>query len=179
MLLKMLRHTTEDHPDTPVAAAAQQRVQGLPAMANLDKWYWGEAYVSGDYLGRFGTVLGSGFIRHGTFIPGLRWVQPFQEFRFGVDTRSDVGGQRSVIADNFVGLYDGIRLQPFPTEYLFFYAMAGVNKDLLDRRHDGDFAFDYQAGLYGFKSWGPGTVLRTSMSGAAICTTGPAPPSAA
>ena len=176
---KILKEIKENHPDTPVAAEAQQRLDALPAMANLDKWYWGEAYVSGDYLGRFGTVLGSGFIRHGTFIPGLRWAQPFQEFRFGVDTRSDVGGQRSVIADNFVGLYHGVRIQPFPTEYFFFYAMAGGNKDLLDRRDDGDFVFDYQAGLYGFKSWGPGTVLHTSTPGTAISTAGAAPPSAA
>jgi tetratricopeptide (TPR) repeat protein len=176
---KILQQLKEDHPDTPVAAEAQQHLDALPAMANLDKWYWGEAYVSGDYLGRFGTVLGSGFLRHGTFIPGLRWAQPFQEFRFGADTRSDVGGQRSVIADNFAGLYHGVRLQPFPTEYFFFYAMAGVNKDLLDERHDGDFVWDYQVGLYGFKSWGPGTVLHTSTPGTAIATAGAAPPSAA
>lgn len=172
---EILKKIREDYPDTPLAAEAQQLLGGIPAIANLDKWYWGEAYVSGDYLGRFGTVLGSGFIRHGTFIPNARWLQPFQEFRFGVDTRSGVGGQRSVIADNFVGLYDGIRIQPLPAEYFFFYAMGGVNKDLLDQREDGDFALDYQVGLYGFKSWGPGTVLHSSTTGEAIPTSGTVP----
>ena len=50
----------------------------------------------------------------------------------------------------------------FETEYLFVYGQGGIDKDLLDRRQDGDWALDYQAGIYGFKSWGPGTVFHRS-----------------
>jgi len=172
---KILQQIKKDNANTPVASEAQRRLDSIPAIANLDKWYWGEAYLSGDYLGRFGTEVGSGVIRHGYFIPKARWLQPYAEMRFTVDTRSGVGAQRSIIADNFVGLSLGVRAQPLPGEYFFFYAQGGLNKDLLGRRHDGDWADDYQVGTYGFKSWGPGTKLLSSAPGEEISTTGNIP----
>ena len=167
LILKGIRR---EHENTPTAAEASRRLDALPPMGNLAKWYWGEAYNSGDYLERFGTLVGSGFVRHGYFIPHARWLQPYAEFRYTVDTRSGAGG-RSTVADNFVGTYLGARAQPFAEHYLFFYAQAGLNQDLLDRRDDGDWAYDSQAGVYGFKSWGPGTVLLT-LSGEPIRTSG-------
>src|SRR5439155_5822789 len=162
--------------NAPAVNEAERRLQAIPPVANLDKWYWGEAYLSGEYLGRFGTVVGSGFIRHGCYISNARWLQPYAEMRFTVDTRSGgAGAQRTIIADNYVGLSLGLRAQPFATEYFFLYAQGGLNTDLLDRRHGGDWAEDYQAGLYGFKSWGPGTVLHTSAPGEEIPTTGNIP----
>ena len=154
----ILKRIKEEQGSTKVAVEAERRLQAIPAIANLDKHFWGEAYVSGDYLGRFGTVVGSGFVRQGAFIPSARWLQPYAELRFGADTRSGIA-ERTIITDNHIGFYGGIRAQPLPAEYLFVYAQAGGDTDFLDRRHNGDFAFDYQAGLYGFKSWGPGTVL--------------------
>jgi tetratricopeptide (TPR) repeat protein len=167
---RLLKQLKKEQPDTPAAQAAGERLRALPPVANLDKWYWGEAYASGDYLGRYGALVGSGFIRHGTFVPEVRWLQPYGEFRFGADTRSGVAGGGSgtngsarraatIVADNHVGLYGGARAQLLPTEYLFLYGQGGVNKDLLDRREDGDWAGDYQVGVYGFKSWGPGVVF--------------------
>ncbi len=158
----ILKKLKDDHPGTPIAQAAEARLHALPPIANLDKWFWGEAYASGDYLGRYGTVVGSGFVRQGAFIPGARWLQPYVEHRFGVDTRSDVGARQSIIADNHVGFYGGMRAQLLEAEYLFVYGQGGVDKDLLDRRQDGDWALDYQAGIYGFKSWGPGTEFHSS-----------------
>ena len=168
LVLKQIRY---EQPDSPSAVEAERRLDALPPIANLEKWYWGEAYNSGDYMGRFGTVVGSGFLRHGYFIPFARWLQPYAEFRYTADTRSG-RDQRTTVADNFVGGYAGARVQPFAGEYLFAYLQAGVNKDLLDRRHGGDPAFDYQGGLYGFKSWGPGTVLLSLAPGEAIKTSG-------
>lgn len=158
----ILKKLKNEHPDTPIAKAAEDRLQALPPIANLDKWYWGEAYASGDYLGRYGTVVGSGFVRHGWFIPEARWLQPYVEHRFGVDTRSGIGARQSIVADNHVGFYGGMRAQLLETEYLFIYGQGGIDKDLLDLRQDGDWALDYQAGIYGFKSWGPGTVFHLS-----------------
>jgi TolA-binding protein len=157
----MLRKIKEQQRDTPLAVEAQNRLAAIPEIANLDKWYWGEAYLSGDYLGRFGTVIGSGFARHGYYIPEVRWLQPYAEMRFSADTRSGAGRRGTIITDNFIGFYGGMRAQLLPTEYLFIYGQGGINKDFLDRREQGDWALDYQAGIYGFKSWGPGTILRT------------------
>ena len=155
----ILKQIKLEQPDSPAARAATGRLEGLPPVANLDKWYWGEAYAAGDYLGRYGTVVGSGFIRQGTFIPGARWLQPYGEFRFSVDTRSGTGPRETVISDNSLGFYGGARAQLLPTEYLFVYGQGGLNQDLLDQRENGDWAADYQAGIYGFKSWGPGIIF--------------------
>ncbi len=175
---RVLKQIKRDQPGTPVAAEANRRLAALPPVANLDKWQWGEAYVSGEYLGRFGSVVGSGFIRQGAYLPEARWLQPYAELRFTVDTRSGVGAQRTIIADNFVAVSLGARVQPFPTEYFFLYISGGYNKDLLGRRNNGDWAADFQAGLYGFKSWGPGTVLRSIATQELVPTTGNVPPPA-
>lgn len=163
---RVLRQLKKNQPDTPAAQAASDRLRALPPVANLDQWYWGEAYASGDYLGRYGTLVGSGFIRHGTYIPEARWLQPYAEFRFGADTRSGLGPRESIVADNAVGFYGGARAQLLPTEYLFIYGQGGVNNDLLGRRENGDWALDYQAGLYGFKSWGTGALVYPSPAAA-------------
>jgi tetratricopeptide (TPR) repeat protein len=172
---KILKEVKEKNPDTEIAAQAQNRLDSIPPIANLDKWYWGEAYLSGEYLGRFGSIVGSGFARHGYFIPGARWLQPYGEMRFTVDTRSGAGRERTVYADNFLSFAVGVRAQLLPTEYLFLYASTGLNKDLLSRRHGGDWAWDSQAGIYGFKSWGPGTVLLSSGPQEVIEATGNLP----
>lgn len=156
---QLLKQIRDEHGETKVAIEAERRLDALPPITNLDKNFWGEAYLSGDYLGRFGTVIGSGFIRQGAFIPNARWLQPYAEMRFGVDTKSGISAERTIITDNHVGLYAGIRAQLLTTEYLFVYAQGGGDIDLLDRRHNGDLSYDYQAGIYGFKSWGPGTIF--------------------
>ena len=172
---QILKEVKENNANTPIAGQARNRLDSIPPIANLDKWYWGEAYFSGEYLGRFGSIVGSGFARHGYFVPHARWLQPYAEMRFTADTRSTVGRERTIIADNFLGFSLGVRAQPFPTEYFFFYISGGINKDLLDLRHDGDWAWDSQGGVYGFKSWGPGTVLLARGAGEAIPATGNLP----
>lgn len=155
----LLSAVAEAHPGAPPAEVARERLRNIPAIARRDKSYWGEAYVSGDYYGRFGAVVGSGMARHGFFTPKARWFQPYGEFRFSVDTEAGIPGQRSEVADNYVGFYGGARIQVWEKEYVFLYAQAGLNKDLLDVRDDGDWAFDSHAGIYGYKAWGPGVGL--------------------
>lgn len=173
---ELLGALAQKHRDTPVEVEARNRLAAIPEIANLKKWYWGEAYLSGDYLGRFGTVVGSGFARHGYYIPEVRWLQPYAEMRFSADTRSGAGRRSTIITDNFLGFYGGMRAQLFETEYLFVYGQGGINKDFLARREDGDWALDYQVGIYGFKSWGPGTTLLTPS--AVISTSGGMPAAA-
>jgi hypothetical protein len=151
-------------PGSEAAAKARRRLESLPPRYDVTKGYWGEAYFSGDYLGRYGDLVGSGVARHGTFVPGARWLQPYVEFRFSVDTDSGGGRRQTIIADNFVGFYGGMRAQVLPSEYLYVYAQGGTEQDLLDNRNDGNWAYDYQAGIYGFKSWGPGMVFHGSAA---------------
>ncbi|MCI0745042.1 MAG: tetratricopeptide repeat protein [Verrucomicrobia subdivision 3 bacterium] len=170
---RVLKELQRAHPDTFLAAEAERRLAS-PEIVNFDKFFWGEAYLSGDYQGRYGTLIGSGFARHGYYIPEARWLQPYAEFRFSVDTRSGAGRRSTIITDNFIGFYGGMRAQLVPGEYLFIYGQGGGNKDFLDRRENGDWALDYQAGIYGFKSWGPGTILRRPQE--TVATAGGIPP---
>ena len=161
----ILKELKQNRADPKVALEVERRLESIPRVGDLDKDFWGEAYASGDYFGRFGTVVGSGFVRQGMFIPHARWLQPSAEMRFGADTRSGTTAARTIITDNHVGFYGGVRAQLLPTEYLFVYAQGGTDVDLLERRHDGDWSYDYQAGIYGFKSFGPGKVLFRAPSG--------------
>ena len=167
----ILGQLVRESANTNAIKEATRRLDAMPAIANLNKWYWGEAYNSGDYLGRFGTLVGSGFARHGYFVPRARWLQPYAELRYTVDTRSG-GAQRTTVADNYLGGYLGARIQPFVEHYFFLYAQIGMNKDFLERREDGDWAYDSQAGAYGFKSWGPGTVLLSLALDETVRTSG-------
>lgn len=175
----VLKRVRDEHPGTPAAKVAEERLHALPPIANLDKHFWGEAYASGDYLGRYGTVVGAGSIRQGAFLPGARWLQPYAEFRFSVDTRSDSGPRETIIADNHVGFYGGMRAQLLPSEYLFIYGQGGVDEDLLDERDQKDWALDYQGGIYGFKSWGPGMELRLTPPATKEPTSPANPPASA
>lgn len=152
----ILKEIRTKNPNTPVAKEADRRLAEIPAVENLDKWNWGEAYMSGDYHGRFGSVIGYGYIRSGTYVPSARWLQPYVSFQFLADTKSGGGALQTIVADNSVGLYAGLRAQLFTTEYLFLYVQGGGNTDLLGRRNNGNWRGDYQAGIYGYKAWGPG-----------------------
>jgi hypothetical protein len=153
------------NPGTPAATEAQRYLDALPPMCNLDRWNWGEMYAQGVTFSRYNDLVGSGFIRDGTYVPGARWLQPYVGMLFSKDTQSGSGtfqGQprETIIEDNSLSFVGGVRAQLFPTEYLFLYAQGGINMDWLDQRNNGDWAWDYQVGVYGFKSYGPGVVLK-------------------
>ncbi|MCX6895974.1 MAG: tetratricopeptide repeat protein [Verrucomicrobia bacterium] len=160
----ILKKIKDENKDTAAATEAKRRLTALPGMCNVDKQQWGEMYLSGDYHERYDTVIGSGFIREGTSVPHARRLQPYVGAQLSVDTKSGAGVQQTIVADNSVSFVGGVRAQPFPTQYLFLYAEAGINKDLLDRRNNGDWAWDWQAGIYGFKSWGPGVKFKDYAS---------------
>jgi hypothetical protein len=151
-----LKDVRDKNPNTPVSKEAARRLLEIPAIANLDKWGWGESYMSGDYHTRFDSTVGYGYIRTGTYFKDARWLQPYVGFSFTVDTKSGNNPGGTIISDNDVGLYAGIRAQIFKKEYLFVYFQGGGNKDLLGRRHQGYWSGDYQAGIYGYKAYGPG-----------------------
>ncbi|MFM2293814.1 MAG: hypothetical protein RLZZ350_227 [Verrucomicrobiota bacterium] len=158
----VLREVKQNNPATPAEREAQRRLDNLPAVANRDKTQWGELYSAGDYSDRIGAIVGSGFVRQGTYIPDARFLQPYVGMRYAVDTKSgQTGGtQTTIVADNFISFYGGVRAQLFPKQYLFVYAEGGINMDYLKRRNHGQWMWDYQFGIYGFKSWGPGVVFK-------------------
>lgn len=170
---KVLLAAKKAHPDTPLATEAERRLHALPAVADLDKWQWGEFYASGDYHNRFHTLIGSGLLREGTYVPHARWLQPYAGLRFGLDTKSGAGDPSTIVQDNSFSFVGGVRAQLFPTEYVFLYAEGGLNKDLLDRRDGGDWAGDYQAGVFGYKSWGPGVTFPDNIPAVATSTNRP------
>jgi tetratricopeptide (TPR) repeat protein len=137
----VLKDVRAKNPGTPVAKEVDRRLAEIPAVENLDKWYWGESYMSGDYHTRFSSLIGYGYL---------------------VDTKSGAGARQTIISDNSISLYGGVRAQLFAQEYLFVYVQGGGNKDLLDRRNKGEWRGDYTAGVYGYKAWGPGVNWRQS-----------------
>ena len=158
----VLREVKQNNPRTAAETEAQRRLDNLPAVTNRDKHQWGELYSAGDYSDRIGAIVGSGFVRQGTYISDARFLQPYVGMRYAVDTKSGQtgGAQTTIVADNFISFYGGIRAQLFPKQYLFLYAEGGINMDYLKRRNKGSWQGDWQAGIYGFKSWGPGVVFK-------------------
>jgi tetratricopeptide (TPR) repeat protein len=157
---QILKDVKYGNPQTAASAEAQRRLDALPPMCNLDKSNWGEMYAQGVHMSRYNSVIGSGFIRDGTYVPGARWLQPYVGMRFAADTKSGSGPRQTIIQDNSISFVGGARAQLFPTEYLFIYGEGGVNMDWLGVRNNGDWATDYQVGINGFKSYGPGVVLK-------------------
>ena len=153
---KILKDIKDKNPNTPVAKEADRRLREFPGVANVDKLLWGETYMSGDYHSRFDSLIGYGYLRAGTYFDHARWLQPYLGLTFVADTKSGAGARQTIIADNSVGLHAGLRAQLFTTEYLFLYVQGGMNNDLLGRRKNGNWGGDYQAGIYGYKGWGPG-----------------------
>jgi hypothetical protein len=104
--------------------------------------------------------VGAGFIREGSFIHGARWLQPYLEFSFVADTKSGVEeGQISILEENLVSLFGGMRAQVLSNTDFFVYAKGGGTKELIDFQHEGNWFEDFQGGFYGHESIGPGTIM--------------------
>lgn len=140
------------------STAISREIQALPAEANLDRWTWGELQLDGLYMTRFWDAIAYGRIRQGTFVPGARWIQPFLEAGFTLDTKSGLaGGLSQVYANNLAGFHVGARIRLVPNEDIWVYAMVGAEKDLRGTtRFDGAWFLDWRAGFRGYKGIGPG-----------------------
>jgi hypothetical protein len=144
---------------TPLQEVIEQEIDGLPNEANLDKNAWGELQLDAAYLARFPDTIFYGEIREGTFVPGARWLQPFVQLDFTLDTNSGSGinGVPQVYANNLAGGHLGLRARLIPNENIWAYGLVGVQKDLRDTtRYNGDWFLDWRVGLRGYKGIGPG-----------------------
>jgi tetratricopeptide (TPR) repeat protein len=165
--IQTLKEVESDHAGAPHGRMGRRQRFYLPASQDPRRWAWGEGYTDATYLGRFGTVIGSGSIRQGTFMPGARWLQPFAGFQFLVDSRSErtaVGGLSSIFSENLAAIHTGIRAVPFRNENFQIYATGGFQKDLLAAVNEGEWFPDFRVGVSGYQGWGPGLVLADVLS---------------
>jgi len=143
---------------TPLEAEILREIDSLPAEYNLRRWAWGELQLDAQYLTRFSDAIFYGQLREGTFVPGARWIQPFVQLDFTLDTKSGVvDGLSQVYANNLAGGHAGIRLRLIPNEEIWIYGLLGIQKDLRGTtRFRGDWFLDWRAGIRGYKGVGPG-----------------------
>ncbi|MEI8294286.1 MAG: tetratricopeptide repeat protein [bacterium] len=147
--------------DATLSRVAASEIDALSAPYNLDRWAWGELDLFGTYLSRYDIGVSSGRLREGTFLPGARWIEPFVQADFSLDsTNSSKGpgqGIPTIYNENLAGFHAGVRVRPVANQSLVLYALGGVQKDLRGtEEHNGEWFAEIIAGLNGYWSWGPG-----------------------
>lgn len=136
-------------------------LRSLPPELRPDAWTWGELRLDAFYTARFSDAIFYGELRQGIFIPGARWIQPFLQLDFTLDTRTgQIAGVPQVFANNLAGGHAGVRIRLIPGESLWLYGLAGIQKDLKDTtRYNGQWFFDWRTGIRGYKGFGPGLLF--------------------
>ena len=144
-------------PESSIQAAAE--IQALAPALNFERRFWGELDLYGTYLSRYHIGVATGRLREGAFVPGARWVEPFVQADFSMDTGSKVGeGITTIYNENLAGFHAGARVRPFPSQTFVLYAMGGLQKDLLGtQKQQGKWFAEMIAGVNGYWSWGPGS----------------------
>ena len=143
---------------TPFEDPVRREIEALPPEINLDRNAWGELQLDGVYMSRFNDAIFYGQLREGTFIPRARWIQPFVQLDFTLDTKSgETSGVSQVYANNLAGGHAGVRVRLIPNEAVWAYALGGIQKDLRDTtRYNGNWFPDLRAGVRAYKGFGPG-----------------------
>lgn len=151
---------------TPKEKEVREEIAGLPAEENFGKRTWGELQLDALYMTRFSDAIFYGQLREGTFVPGARWIQPFVQLDFTLDTKSgEVDGVSQVYANNLAGAHAGVRVRLIPRQEVWLYGLAGIQKDLRDTtRYEGAWFPDARVGLRGFKGFGPGLAFLSQSS---------------
>ena len=146
-------------PDSLEGRRATAQIAALPPAANLDRWFWGEMDVYGTYLGRYGIGVASGRIRQGAYVPGARWLEPFVQADFSLDSSSNVGeGITTIYNENLAGFHAGARIRPFASQSFTFYFLGGFANNLIDNpNYQSGWFGEVIAGVNGYWGFGPGT----------------------
>jgi len=159
-----LRDQGEDQGgDATLSRVAAAEIEALAPSYNLERWAWGELDLYGTYLSRYNIGVSSGRIREGTFIPGARWIEPFVQADFSLDSSNTGNGQgagqgiSTIYNENLAGFHAGARIRPFANQSLVLYVLGGVQKDLRGtEQHNGEWFTEIIAGINGYWAWGPG-----------------------
>lgn len=157
---QILRGLCKADGDSAVGRTAASQIQVLPPAYDLDRWAWGELDLYGIYLSRYQIGIGDGRLREGTFVPGARWLEPFVQGDFSLDSTSGStsgGGIPTIYNENLAGFHAGLQARPFANQTFVFYVLGGVQKDLRGTaQHHGHWFGELITGVNGFWAWGPG-----------------------
>lgn len=148
--------------DSISARRAAAEIDALSPALNPERMAWGELDLFGTWLSRWGIGVASGRLRQGTWVPGARWIEPFVQADFSIDSTNNEGGAGSeglatIYNENLAGFHAGVRIRPFAERSLTLYAMGGLQKDIRGtEQHDGGWFTELIAGANAFHAWGPG-----------------------
>jgi hypothetical protein len=154
------RDLRDTHPESEEGRRAAAEIDALAPSLNPERWSWGEFDLYATYLQRYNLGVANGRLRQGTFVPGARWIEPFVQADFSLDSDPYGGGQEglaTIYNENLAGFHAGARVRPFPEQAFTLYVLGGIQKDLRgteERR--GAWFWEVIAGVNGFWSWGPG-----------------------
>lgn len=153
------RAVRDADPDSLEGRRAAAQIAALPPAANLDRRFWGEMDVYGTYLGRYGIGVAAGRIRQGAYVPGARWLEPFVQADFSLDSSSNVGeGITTIYNENLAGFHLGARIRPFASQSFTFYFLGGWVNNLIDNpNYQSGWFGEVIAGVNGYWGFGPGT----------------------
>jgi len=174
----ILRDVRDGHsPDERHRRIAAAEIDSLPDALNPERVLWGEFDLFGTTLSRYGLGVASGRIREGFFVPGARWIEPFLQADFTLDTKSGQAGEgiTTIYNENLAGFHAGVRIRPFATQSFVLYAMMGIQKNMLSTgRYPNQWFAEFIVGANGYWAWGPG-VSREPAAMAAIANGGSPP----
>lgn len=153
------RAVKEAGPESLEGRRAAAQIAALPPAANLDRWFWGEMDVYGTYLGRYGIGVAAGRLRQGAYVPGARWIEPFAQAGFNLDSASQAGeGITTIYNENLAGFHLGVRLRPFASQTFTVYFLGGWVNNLIDNpNYQSGWFGEVIAGINGYWGFGPGT----------------------
>jgi tetratricopeptide (TPR) repeat protein len=156
--VKIWRDIRNSGGDSAASRTAAQEMSVLAPAYNTDCWSWGELDLYGTYLSRYKIGVAAGRIREGTFVPGARWIEPFIQGDFSLDSSSSAAqGISTIYNENLAGFHAGVRVRPFAAQSFVLYVLGGAQKDLrgTTQRHAKWFS-ELIAGVNGYWAWGPG-----------------------
>jgi len=154
------RDLRDSHPESVEGQRAAAEIDALAPSLNPERWSWGEFDLYATYLQRYNLGVANGRLRQGTFVPGARWIEPFVQADFSLDSDPYGGGQEglaTIYNENLAGFHAGARIRPFPEQAFTLYILGGIQKDLRgteERR--GAWFWEIITGVNGFWAWGPG-----------------------
>ncbi len=154
------RELRDEHGETPEGRQAALEIDALAPALNLERWSWGELDLYASYLQRYNIGVANGRLRQGTYVPGARWIEPFVQADFSLDSDpygNGAEGLSTIYNENLAGFHAGARIRPFATQSFTIYALGGIQKDLRGtEQHHGEWFWELIAGVNGFWAWGPG-----------------------
>ena len=154
------RGLRDQQPESDEGRMAAAEIDALAPAWNPERWTWGELDLYATYLQRYDIGVANGRLRQGTYVPGARWIEPFVQADFSLDSDPYGGGSEglsTIYNENLAGFHAGARIRPFAEQSFTLYVLGGIQKDLRGtEERQGEWFWEMIAGVNGFWAWGPG-----------------------